>query len=85
MQTGWQDVDGHRYYLGTDGIMVTGWQDIDGNRYHFGAYGAMTIGWLKDNNNWYYLQDDGIMAANTSLTINGKVYNFDANGVCTNP
>ena len=29
--TGWQDIDGNRYYFGEDGILQTHWQDIDGN------------------------------------------------------
>ena len=33
----------------------------------------------------YYLGDDGAMLTNTDKTIDGKVYHFDENGLCTNP
>ncbi|MGI5906940.1 MAG: choline-binding protein A [Candidatus Pararuminococcus gallinarum] len=63
--TGWQDIGGFWYYLGTDGKMLTGWQQI--------------------NNVWYYVEAEGTMIRNSSKQINGKIYNFDANGVCLNP
>lgn len=41
-QTGWLDLDGKRYYLGTDGAMVAGTSAmIDGNNYNFDASGAL--------------------------------------------
>ncbi|MGX8692262.1 MAG: leucine-rich repeat protein [Clostridia bacterium] len=85
MQTGWQQINGYWYYLSAGGAMQTGWQKIGGNWYYFSSGGAMQTGWLKLNNNWYYLDASGAMLANTSRNINGKVYYFNASGVCTNP
>ena len=34
---------------------------------------------------WYYFENNGSMLANTSKTIDGKTYYFDATGRCTNP
>ncbi len=86
MQTGWLELNGSRYYLNDYGLMATGWKSVDGNWYYFNNSGSMKIGWLKYKNNWYYFDlNSGIMLANTSQSINGKDYSFDANGVCTNP
>ncbi len=41
----------------------------------------MQTGWLKLGTNWYYLKASGVMAANETLTINGKTYRFNASGV----
>ncbi len=85
MVTGWQTIDGAKYYFNTDGKMVTGWKKIGSYWYYFNSDGTMKTGWLKDGSYWYYLDSDGKMLANTSRTINGKTYNFNSSGVCTNP
>ena len=43
--------------------------------------------WDKDGKNteWYWFKSDGAYAKNEDLEINGKLYNFDENGICTNP
>ena len=85
MVSGWQKIDGIWYYFESGGTMVTGWKQISGKWYYFQSNGAMKTGWLKLNDKWYYFESSGAMVANTSKTINGKTYNFDASGVCTNP
>ena len=85
MATGWQKINDVWYYFQSSGAMVTGWQRINDLWYYFQSSGAMHTGWLLDGGNWYYLQGGGVMAANTSLTLGGKVYHFNASGVCTNP
>lgn len=39
----------------------------------------------RDNGDWYYFKSDGNWAMDESLIINGLRYNFDTNGLCTNP
>ena len=85
MQTGWQKIDGYWYYFASGGAMQTGWQKIGSSWYYFSSSGAMHTGWLKLGSSWYYFRSNGSMVANTSLTINGKVYRFNASGVCANP
>ncbi|MGX8692478.1 MAG: N-acetylmuramoyl-L-alanine amidase family protein [Clostridia bacterium] len=85
MQTGWQKIGDYWYYFSTGGAMQTGWQKINGYWYYLSSGGAMQTGWLKLNGNWYYLEANGKMVADTSLTINGKVYYFNSSGVCLNP
>ena len=85
MVTGWKQVDGKWYYFESSGQMATKWRQIGGKWYFFNDSGVMKTGWLNLSGKWYYLESSGAMVANTSKTINGKTYNFDANGVCTNP
>ena len=41
--------------------------------------------WEKSGGCWYYLKSSGAMANSETLTVNGKSYNFDQIGKCTNP
>ena len=44
----------------------------------------MATGWLKLGNIWYYFTSSGEMVTG-ELTINGKLYRFNASGACLNP
>lgn len=39
----------------------------------------------RGKDTWYYFKSNGSLARSENLTINGKIYNFDADGICTNP
>lgn len=82
---GWQTLSGKKYYFNKAGIMFVEWRTLNGKWYYFGTDGVLRTGWLLLNNNWYYLESDGSRVTSASKTIKGKTYNFDANGVCTNP
>ena len=45
--TGWQDIDGSRYYLGKNGVRRIGWVKINGKTYYFGKNGKMRTGKRK--------------------------------------
>ena len=77
--TGWQDIEGNRYYFGDDYAMATYWQDIDGNRYYFSGDGTMDTGWCQWEDRFYYLGDDGIMLSGWQ-DIDGNRYHFDTDG-----
>ena len=84
MQTGgWKELFGARYYLQDDGKMLDGWRCIGGKWYYLTSGGQKT-GWFLDGGSWYYFNPDGTMVTG-SKKINGKVYEFSKNGVCTNP
>ena len=85
MITGWRSISGIWYYFESSGAMVTGWKKISNIWYYFDNSGAMKNGWQKINNIWYYFESSGAMLANTSKTIKGKTYRFDASGKCLNP
>lgn len=77
--TGWQNIDGNRYYFDESGHMQTGWQDIDQERYYFAADGTMTSGWLVQDGKQYYLREDGALATDW-LELNGKLYYLGTDG-----
>ena len=84
-QTGWQHIGGKWYYFESTGVMATGWKHLSGKWYYLSTDGAMVTGWRLIDNVWYYFETSGVMLANTTKTINGKAYTFNASGACTNP
>ena len=76
-------IAGKTYYFGTDGLMRTGLVNIDGQTYLFGADGSMQYGWYTDAQGLRYFKEDGSMAANESLVLDGKTWVFDGNGLGT--
>ena len=68
------------------GELLYGWQRINGKWYYSGSNGyAYTNRWLDYCGKKYYFNDIGEMVANQKeYYIEGKLYNFDANGVCSN-
>ena len=58
--TGWQDIEGFRYYFGEDGTLCTLWQTVDGNTYYLGTDGKLVTGWLELDGSLYYLDDNGV-------------------------
>ena len=40
----------------------------------------MATGWKKVSGSWYYLNEDGRMAENETIEIDGEVYTFDEFG-----
>lgn len=83
MDTGLLQDGGKWYYLHNSGAMRTGWQQIGDCWYYFGGDGSMRTGWVGDDSAWYYLNpENGIMFANTQITVDGVAYQVDASGVC---
>ena len=74
---GWRNVNGKRYYLGTDGVMQTGWLQYDGAWYYLDKKsGAMRTEWLRTGGKWYYLDAASGKMATGWQTIDGKSYYF---------
>ncbi len=86
MKVGWQIIGGRYYKLRADGSMAEGWFKEGNAWYYLDSSGAMKTGWLKDQGgNWYYLsKPNGAMITGT-VPIDGKVYTFNASGICQNP
>ena len=89
MQNGWQQI-GNSWYFFRGGAMVKGWQKIGKDWYFFSTasktMGVMKTGWVKSGGKWYYMDKaSGAMLYNTTKKIDGKVYNFNKDGICTNP
>lgn len=83
MSTGWLKDGNSWYYLNPSGVMATGWVEDSSRWYYLNASGAMMTGWVQDGGNQYYLNPaDGVMLANTQITIDGILYDIDASGIC---
>ena len=83
-KTGWVQ-EGSKWYYYNKGKMVTGWFLYGPYWYYMDGNGVMKTGWLLYGGKWYYFDLSSGRMATDSRTIGGKVYNFDANGVCLNP
>lgn len=71
-----------------DGAMIHGFKEIDGKTYYFlSTDGRKVTGWVtnKQTGAKYYLnpENGGIRVENTEMTISGKTYVFDKDGVAT--
>ena len=78
------------YYLDKNGAMVTNAWRVSGVNYwlYLGKDGLNVKGWKKLSGKWYYFDPnfDGIcIMSRTGVTIDGKKYDFDKDGVCLNP
>ena len=80
--TGWQEIDGGKYYFGKDGKALTGWTKINGDRYYFSAAkkGRMLTLWAKIGGKQYYFGNDGVMRTGW-VKLSGKTYYFGNDGV----
>lgn len=76
----WQQVQGRKYWFGSDSYAAVGWQTIEGKRYFFNDSCAMQTGWLKLDGAWYYLSGSGAMQTGW-LDLGGKRYYLDESGV----
>lgn len=83
MQTGWINDGNTWYHLNDSGVMSTGWVQENSRWYYLNESGAMMTGWVQDGANRYYMNlADGVMLANTQITVDGILYDIDASGIC---
>lgn len=68
-----------------DGTDLIGWYQAGENApwYYFDENGYAHSGWLTYQNKTYYLRSDGTMRASQKLTLDGRVWSFDEEGVGT--
>ncbi len=83
--TGWlTDSTGAKYFLNQEtGAMQKGYLNDNNTWFYFDPLtGKMKTGWLyvKEVNNWKYFLQTGQMVANTTMTVDGKTYDFDVEG-----
>lgn len=76
-------INGRYYYFDVNGFMTRGLLNLNGQTYMFGADGAMHYGWYTDASGTRYFRNDGSMVTNTTMTIDGLDWSFDANGLAT--
>lgn len=82
LQAGWH-TDNGKFYSYADGTIAVGAVKIDGKLYAFSDTGYLITkeGLQKVGGKNRYVYTDGTVAVNTEMSINGKKYEIDANGV----
>lgn len=82
----WLKIDNQWYFFKNDGYMA---QSEYVNGYWFNLNGTWIYtyraSWRKDSNGWWYGDANGWYAKNCTVRIDGKLYDFDRYGYCTNP
>lgn len=79
MATGWETVNGIRYYMNGSGVMQTGWV-LSGGKALPGRIRCLARGWRVANGAWYYLsKSDGIMQTGVQ-EVDGKTYYLSSSG-----
>jgi glucan-binding YG repeat protein len=70
------------YFKNPSGEMETGWFRANGKWYCANDDGSMKTGWASSKDGWSYLDDvTGIMKKNEWVTVGGKTYYFNINGI----
>ena len=77
--TGWQEMNGKRYYLFDDGTHPLGWFEEGGKTYYIAENGFAHTGWLTLQGDTYYFKEDGSMAKG-EITLDGVNYHFTSTG-----
>jgi len=83
MVTGYQTINGAKYYFASSGLMQKGWFKINGEDYYAASSGTIQAQWVKSGRNWYYVDTDGKMVTGDYI-IDGKVNYFDNQGLWMN-
>ena len=79
VKTGWQTINGEKYYFDKDGTMHIGWLKYGGEYYYFRVNGVMHTGSLKKNGKYFYFRKDGTRLSGW-LQVGGKIFYYKLNG-----
>ena len=85
--SGWQEIDGKKYYLTSRGAYSGQIYTIDEKRYYFDPVTREVItGWFELSGNKYYADpnDGGALASSKTLIIDGISYTFSSGGTLLN-
>lgn len=63
-------------------ISPDGWRTIDGNQYYMKNYRKQT-GWIQLEGKRYYLDQNGVMAHDIDMVIDGATFRFGSDGTVT--
>lgn len=82
------NLDDGIYYVDKKGRRFSGWKTVSDGRYYFekSEKGKAHTGWLNNGGKWYcFNTKTGAMYKNCTVkSSTGKVYKFDAKGICIN-
>lgn len=76
MESGWQTLDGKKYFLEEGGRRAEGWKEIEKQRYYFvPETGQMKLGWSTIDGKKYYFDKEGRQVYGWK-SLGGKMYYF---------
>ena len=78
MITGWQEVEGSRYYMDASGVRATGWLKTEDATYYLGQDGKAVTGWQVVDGERYLFTDKGTMATGWQVIDGHRSYLSDA-------
>lgn len=78
--TGWQDIDGKRYYYDENGDKITGWFTDNNSKYYLDNDGVMQTGWIKLDDHSYFLNESGAMQTGW-INSNSNDYYLNESGI----
>lgn len=82
MQIGWQTINGRVYFFKTSGAMAS--REWVPGYWWLGATGEWSYmhkgTWKRDSRGWRFVDSSGWYARNSSVTIDGVIYQFDTRG-----
>ena len=59
MATGWQEIDGNKYFMHANGYALTGWHQINDSWFYFNDEGVMQTATLEIDGTEYTFEEDG--------------------------
>ena len=80
--SGWQDIDGHRYYFDENNVMQTGFLAQGEDIYYLDTDGTLYAGWLNFHGERYYLSEEGILQTGL-IRIDEELYLLGEDGRVT--
>ena len=73
--TGWQTVDGGRYFLGDNGVLrKKGWLEQDGKLYYVDENGRACVGWVDLREGRFSFHADGYLI---SRMVGNEIVKYD--------
>ena len=80
--TGWQTIDGARYWFRPDGRRASGWTLISGRTFYFGPDGQAYTGlrYMHDTGKMYLFSPVGVLQKGGSVFIYGRQYAVERGG-----
>lgn len=83
-ESGWQQNETGRWFENEDGSYpVNQWEQLEGNWYFANGKGYVETGFFRDGGRLYWLGEDGVMAKDIAMTIEGSIYQIDSEGNCS--
>lgn len=72
--TGWNEIDGNRYYFDPEGFMYRGWLEEEGNIWFLQASGVMRTGWMRWNDQVFYFDPEEGVSVTGWILSGDKTY-----------